>query len=95
MTIVLAERDSEEAIAFSDRILLMKQGRIVDSGTPRDFAREPDRLRAVGVVPTQLSEISQMLNARMKGSDFAFLKVEEAAKAIIENCFSKKAGGKA
>jgi len=95
MTIVLAERDSEEAVAFSDRILLMKHGRIVDSGMPRDFAQEPDRLRAVGVVPTQLSEISEMLNSRIKNGNFAFLRVEEAAKGIIENCFSKKGGGRA
>lgn len=95
MTIVLAERDSEEAMAFSDRILLMKGGRIVDSGTPRDFALEPDRLRTVGVVPTQLSEISEMLSARVKNSRFAFLRVEEASKAIIESCFKGKAGGRA
>ncbi|MCU0851747.1 MAG: ATP-binding cassette domain-containing protein [Thermoplasmata archaeon] len=93
MTIVIAERDSEEAIAFSDRIVLMKGGRIVDSGTPKDFAREPNRLRTVGVVPTQLSEISEMLNARIKGGNFQFLRVEEASKAIIENCLASRAGG--
>lgn len=94
MTIVLAERDSEEAMAFSDRILLMKGGKVVDSGAPRDLALNPGRLRAVGVVPTQLSEISEMLNARIKGGDFAFLRVEEASKAIVENCFGPRVGGR-
>jgi len=94
MTVVLAERDPEEVVAFSDRIILMKEGRVVDSGTPRELAKDPGRFRAVGVVPTQLSEISEMFNERVKGAGFAFLTVEEASKAIIASCFAPTRGGK-
>jgi len=94
MTVVLAERDPEEVIAFSDRIVLMKEGRVVDSGTPRELAKDPDRFRAVGVVPTQLSEISEMLNDRVKGADFAFLTIEEAYEAIVANCVTPGWGGR-
>jgi energy-coupling factor transport system ATP-binding protein len=94
VTILLAERDPEEAIAFSDRIVLMKAGRIVDSGPPRDIVRNADRLRSIGIAPTQMSEVSELLNAKAGESRFAFLDVEEAAKAISETYLSGKAGGK-
>jgi energy-coupling factor transporter ATP-binding protein EcfA2 len=84
MTVVLAERDAEEAVAFSDRIVLMKAGRVIDSGPPRIVLREPSRLRNVGVTPPQLSEVAALLNARLMTTENSFLTVEEAERAITE-----------
>ncbi|OGS42691.1 MAG: hypothetical protein A3K67_04550 [Euryarchaeota archaeon RBG_16_62_10] len=84
MTVVLAERDSEEAAAFSDRIVLMHQGRVVESGSPRDVLRDPGKLRRLGLVPPQLSEVSSLLNHRLMRDDLSFLSVDEAERAIVD-----------
>jgi energy-coupling factor transport system ATP-binding protein len=84
MTVLLAERDAEEAVAFSDRIVLMNAGRIVESGPPRTVLRDPDGLRSVGVTPPQMSEVAALLNARLMISELSFLTVEEAARSIAD-----------
>lgn len=94
MTILLAERDPEEAISFSDRVVLMKSGKMMGTASPRELVRNPETLRAIGITPTQLSEVAELLNVRLAGSQFAFLEVEEAAQAITNTYFSSKAGGR-
>jgi energy-coupling factor transporter ATP-binding protein EcfA2 len=84
MTVVLAERDAEEAAAFSDRIVLMKGGRIVDTGRPRDVLKDPNKLRDVGVAPPQVSEVAALLNTRLRTSKYSFLTVDEAERAISD-----------
>ena len=84
MTVVLAERDAEEAAAFSDRIVLMKGGQIVDTGRPRDVLKDPNKLRDVGVAPPQVSEVAALLNTRLRTSKYSFLTVDEAERAISD-----------
>lgn len=90
LTVVLAERDAEEAAAFSDRLALMKDGKILESGPPRLMLRDPDKLRKIGVTPPQLSEVASLLNARTGTSKFSFLTVEEAERAIVEEVLNPK-----
>jgi putative spermidine/putrescine transport system ATP-binding protein len=47
-TIVYVTHDQEEALALSDRIALMRDGCIVQVGTPRDVYRRPETLFAAG-----------------------------------------------
>lgn len=91
MTVLLAERDAEEAVAFSDRIVLMKAGRVIDSGPPRDVLKDPNRLRSVGVTPPQLSEVAALLNTRLMTSEFSFLTVDEADRAIADGILARRA----
>ena len=84
MTVVLAERDAEIAAAFSDRIVLMHEGKVLESGPPRDVLREPEKLREIGLVPPQLSEVSALLNLKLKRDDLSFLSVDEAERAIVD-----------
>lgn len=84
MTVLLAERDAEEAALFSDRIVLTKGGRIVDTGPPREMLRNPERLRSIGIVPTQLSEVASLLNSRLERSDLDFQTVEDAERSILK-----------
>jgi energy-coupling factor transport system ATP-binding protein len=94
MTVVLAERDAEEAAAFSDRLVLMKSGRILGSGPPRLMLRNPGNLRAIGVNPPQVAEVASLLNTRLMRSSFSFLSVDEAEKAIIDQVLVQKPGGR-
>lgn len=84
MTVVLAERDAEEAAAFSDTLVLMKGGRILESGPPRLMLKEPDKLRRIGVTPPQMAEVASLLNTRKMTSKFSFLTVDEAEHAILD-----------
>jgi energy-coupling factor transport system ATP-binding protein len=93
MTVLLAERDAEEAAAFSDRLVLMKGGRVVESGPPRLMLRDPEDLRSIGVTPPQVAEVARLLNARMMSSKFSFLNVDEAEKTIVGEILASKAGG--
>ena len=94
MTVLLAERDAEEAAAFSDRLVLMKGGRIMESGPPRLILRNPEDLRAIGVRPPQVAEVAALLNTRMMSSRFSFLNVDEAEKAIVDEVRASKPGGR-
>jgi energy-coupling factor transporter ATP-binding protein EcfA2 len=94
MTVLLAERDAEEAAAFSDRLVLMKSGRILGSGPPRLMLRNPEDLRAIGVNPPQVAEVASLLNTRLMISRFSFLNVDEAEKAIVDEVLALKPGGR-
>ena len=94
MTVLLAERDAEEAAAFSDRLVLMKGGRILGSGPPRLMLRNPEDLRAIGVNPPQVAEVAALLNTRLMRSKLSFLNVNEAEKAIVDEVLALKPGGR-
>lgn len=92
LTVLLAERDAEEAAAFSDRIVLMKSGGIIDVGAPRVMLRDPVRLRSIGIQPPQMSEVSELLNRRLGRSDLGFLTVDEA-ESELSAMLSRARGG--
>src|SRR4030042_1649957 len=94
MTVILAERDAEEALAFSDRFVLMKDGKLLESGPPRQVLRDPAKLREIGVAPPQGTEVASLLNTRMGTSKFSFLTVEEAERAILEEVLKPKKEGR-
>lgn len=89
MTVILAERDAEEAAAFSDRIVIMNKGKIVDVGPPRDTLRNPDKLKRMGIQPPQLSEVASLLNARLSTSKYSFLTVDEAESTITREIIGR------
>ncbi len=91
MTVLLAERDAEEAAAFSDKLVLVKGGRIVAQGPPRRLVCDLEAFRAAGLEPTQLGDVSSLLNTRLGGSEFSFLTVDEAESAVLDRVL--KGGG--
>jgi len=82
MTVVLVERDTEEAALFSDRVALMSEGKIVDVGPPQAVLRDPARLRAIGLSPPQMAELASLLSYKSTGKEFSFLGVEDAQAAV-------------
>lgn len=94
MTVLLAECDSEEAAKYSDKVALMKDGRVVSVGKPRDVLGDPERLRSLGIMPPQVSEVSALLKERLDGSDFSFISVDEAERSINEMFTNRKRGSK-
>jgi energy-coupling factor transport system ATP-binding protein len=94
MTVLLAECDSEEAAKYSDKVALMKDGRVVSFGKPRDVLGDPERLRSLGIMPPQVSEVSALLKERLDGSYFSFISVDEAERSINEMFTNRKRGSK-
>jgi len=92
VTVLLAERDAEEAALYSDKIVLLRSGQVVASGLPKDMLRDPEKLRALGIVPPQMSDVASLLNARLPGAGFSFITVDEAAQAITESLARPKSG---
>jgi energy-coupling factor transporter ATP-binding protein EcfA2 len=92
MTIILMERDAEDLGAFSDRIVLMKGGRVIRYGSPGEILLDARELDEIGVSPPQLAQVASSLNRRMGEKTFSFLTVEEAEEAITKNLLGRKRG---
>jgi energy-coupling factor transport system ATP-binding protein len=93
VTILLAERDAEEASVFSDRTALMSEGKIIEVGTPKAMLRDPERLRSIGLEPPQLAAVASLLNAELGRSDLSFLSIDEAESAISKLLASRARRG--
>jgi energy-coupling factor transport system ATP-binding protein len=76
MTIIMVEHESERIAEFSDRVLIMDQGRIVMEGPPREIFNNIEQLRAIGVSIPQMAELSSGLRERGYG-DCNFITLEE------------------
>lgn len=92
LTVLLAERDAEDVAAFSDKIVLMSKGKVVSHGPPREVMTDVERLRGIGVQPTQLGEVSWQLSRRVPGQGLSFLTIDEAEAAIRGNILSGRGG---
>ena len=84
MTVLLAERDAEEASLYSDQIVLMEAGRVAAYGPPRNVLRDTKMLTSLGITPPQICEVSALLRSRIPGSTFSFTSVDEAERAIVD-----------
>ncbi len=77
MTVLVVERDAEEAASFADRVVLMNEGRIAKIGTPREVLACPNALRSIGVPPLQLSEFNEALYTKTGSTKLDGITLEE------------------
>lgn len=84
MTVVVMERDAEDLVEFSDRVVLLSQGSVVGSGTPAETLSDVGKLGDLGISPPQLAEVAALLNARTRGRPFSFLTLDQAEAEINE-----------
>jgi len=82
VAVLLAERDAEEASAYSDQLVLLESGRVASSGVPGDVLSNPQMLASLGVPPPQLSEVSALLRSRMPGFKDSFTDIDAAERTI-------------
>jgi energy-coupling factor transport system ATP-binding protein len=64
ITIIMIEHESERIAEFSDRVLILNEGRIVLEGTPPEVFSQIDRLKEIGVAIPQMAELSYGLRGR-------------------------------
>jgi energy-coupling factor transport system ATP-binding protein len=82
ITIVLITHYMDEAIK-ADRICVMKSGKVIMEGKPREIFREVDKVKAAGLDVPQVTELSHRLS--MEGIKLPpdILTVEEM---VVELC---------
>jgi energy-coupling factor transport system ATP-binding protein len=91
VTVLLAERDAEEASLYSDKVVLLESGKVMATGSPAEVLKDPAFLSTLGISPPQMSQVSASLRERMHGSSFNFLTVDDAERSIVD-AFSRKRG---
>ena len=94
VTVLLAERDAEEASLYSDTVVLLESGRVAATGPPKKVMMDPAVLSSLGISPPQMSQVSALLRQRIPGSDFNFTTVDEAERAIMSDVFHGRRPGK-
>jgi len=89
MTVIMVEHESEEIARFSDRVVVMDQGRIVLEGTPRDVFSRTQTLLDIGLNVPQVCELSEKMNQKFRPSrPYSFLTLQDAEESIRRD-FSK------
>ena len=92
MTVVMVEHESEEIARFSDRVVVMDQGRIVLEGAPRDVFSRAQTLLDIGLNVPQVSELSEKMNQKFGPSrPYSFLTLQEAEESILRDFSKSKA----
>jgi spermidine/putrescine transport system ATP-binding protein len=79
ITFVLVTHDQEEALSMSDRICIMKDGRIVQIGSPRELYDRPKNRYVAGFVGT-----SNFFDGKVSGTGKVFVSVSLAGGTYFE-----------
>ncbi len=77
MTIIMVEHESEHIAEFSDRVIVLNEGRVEMADTPDKVFSQVDRMREIGLAVPQVSELADCLNRRLN-SRLTFTQFDEA-----------------
>ncbi|ASJ10919.1 energy-coupling factor ABC transporter ATP-binding protein [Thermococcus sp. P6] len=64
ITVILVDHNTDYILRHADRVLVMKEGRVILEGTPRELAEEVETLKELGVKLPPSLEISHELRKR-------------------------------
>jgi energy-coupling factor transport system ATP-binding protein len=82
MTIILVEHKIEKIARYSDRVMLLNEGGVVDFDTPKKiFSR--DDLKAYGVVPPTFTQICRGLDINDRETGLYPVTLEEAYDLVV------------
>lgn len=84
MTIVMVEHESERIAEFSDRVIVLGDGKVQIASNPADVFARVGEMRALGLSIPQVSELAHCLNRRNK-TNYTFTQFEEALLALTED----------
>jgi len=63
-TIILVEHNTEEAAKYADRVVMLRDGKIIMEGPPRKVFEEVESIKSAGVYPPQVTELAYTLSTR-------------------------------
>lgn len=84
MTIIMVEHEMEHIAEFSDRVVVLDQGRVELDGAPELVFGQTDRLQRIGVGVPQVSELAACLNQRY-GTQFHLVLLDQAHRALRDH----------
>lgn len=90
ITTIYVTHDQEEALAISDRIAVMKEGHIMQVGSPEQIYKKPENQFVAGFIG-----ISNFLECEVRGKDQDHSEVEIKGECTIQVKLRKPAAGKA
>lgn len=64
MTIIMVEHESERIAEFSDRVVILQDGKVELSGSPADVFSQFERIQSFRLAVPQVSELAYTLNQR-------------------------------
>jgi energy-coupling factor transport system ATP-binding protein len=91
MTVLMATQDAEAAARFADRVLILRQGKTVLDGSPRQVFAQVERLDAWGIAVPQMARLANRLAQTSRRSTF-FLDPRSAAQALSKTGFAPGPG---
>jgi len=80
ITVVCVSHDMELVVAVADRLVVMRTGRVVAEGTPREVLADGATLSATRLRPPQITRLSMALSGGMEGP--AALTVQELLRDV-------------
>ena len=87
MTIVLVEQESEKIAEFSDRVVVLHDGRVALMDTPDKVFAQVELMHEIGLAVPQVSDLAYLLNARCN-TRYTFTSLEDAYQALAGPGFS-------
>ena len=93
MTIVMVEQDAECIAEFSERVVVLAEGRVRWAGPPPEIFSRAGELAKLGVRVPQVTEVATSLNLR-HGSTHRFIRLEEAARALTRDLETARAAAR-
>jgi energy-coupling factor transporter ATP-binding protein EcfA2 len=84
ITIVMVEQDAEKIAEFSDRVVVMREGRVALVNAPAVVFSQVDLMREIGLAVPQVSELAAYFNAR-SGAHYTFVSFGDAYDALAQN----------
>lgn len=82
MTIVMVEQESEKIAEFSDRVVVLRDGKIVLVDTPGKVFAQVELMHEIGLAVPQVSELAHLFNAR-RNTSYVFTSLEDAYRALV------------
>lgn len=83
VTIILVSHDMEEIARYANRVIVLAQGEILFTGTPRELFSQEKILNRAGLEPPPIMQLLSKLNIKKTA-----LTLDEAEKIILEEKFS-------
>jgi len=81
MTIVMVEQESEKIAEFSDRVVVLCDGKVALVDTPDRVFAQVELMHEIGLAVPQVSELAHMFNTR-HNTGYVFTSLEDAYQAL-------------
>jgi energy-coupling factor transporter ATP-binding protein EcfA2 len=92
MTVVIAEHSVEEATLFCDRAVVLREGRVLRDGRPREVLTDEALFDSAGIAAPQLSRLSSLLRERSLSAASTITTIDEAEREIADLISGSRAG---